>query len=69
MLPKRNERTYTSSLTAHLQALEQKEANIPNKSRRKEIIKLMVEINQVKTKKQNKTTTTTKPQKTKNKTL
>jgi hypothetical protein len=31
------ERAYTSSLTAHLKALEQREANRPNRSRRQEI--------------------------------
>jgi hypothetical protein len=34
-------------LTAHLKALEQKEANSPNSSRLQEIIKLRGEINQV----------------------
>jgi hypothetical protein len=37
---KKLERAYTSSLTAHLKALEQKEANIPKRSRMQEIIKL-----------------------------
>ena len=46
---KKLERAYTSSLTAHLKALEQKEANSPKRSRRQEIIKLRGEINQVKT--------------------
>ena len=46
---KKLEKTYTSSLTAHLKALEQKEANSP-KSRLQEIIKLRAEINQVETK-------------------
>jgi len=41
---------YTSSLTAHLKALEQKEANTPKRSGWQEIIKLMAEINQVETK-------------------
>jgi hypothetical protein len=41
---------YTSSFTAHLKALEQKEANSPKRSRRQEIIKLGAEINQVETK-------------------
>ena len=41
------ERAYTSSLTAHLEALELKEANSPKRSRWQEIIKLMAEINQV----------------------
>jgi hypothetical protein len=46
-LQKKLERTYTSSLTAHLEALELKEANSPKKSRWQEIIKLRAEINQV----------------------
>jgi hypothetical protein len=37
-------------LTAHLKALEQKEANTPKRSRRHEIIKLRAEINQIETK-------------------
>jgi hypothetical protein len=44
------ERAYTSSLTAHLKALEQKEANIPKRSRQQEIIKLRTGINKVETK-------------------
>ena len=47
---KKVERAYTSSLTAHLKALEQKEANTPKRSRWQEIIKLRAEINQVETK-------------------
>ena len=43
------ERAYTSSLTAHLEALEQKEANTPQRNRWQEIIKLRGEINQVET--------------------
>jgi hypothetical protein len=46
---KKLEREHTSSLTAHLKALEQKEANAPNMSRWQEIIKLRGEINQVET--------------------
>ena len=46
---KKLDRAYTSSLTAHLKALEQKEANSPKRSRRQEIIKLRGEINQVET--------------------
>jgi hypothetical protein len=42
-------RAYTSSLTAHLKALEQKEAYSPKRSRQQEIIKLRAEINQVET--------------------
>jgi hypothetical protein len=44
---KKLERAYTSSLTAHLKALEQKEANSPNRNRQQEIIKLGAEINQM----------------------
>jgi len=47
---KKLEKAYTSSLTAHLNALEQKETNTPKRSRRQEIIKLRAEINQVETK-------------------
>jgi hypothetical protein len=36
---KKLKRAYTSNLTAHLKALEQKEANIPQRSRGQEIIK------------------------------
>ena len=35
---KKLERAYTTSLTAHLKALEQKEANSPKRSRLQEII-------------------------------
>jgi hypothetical protein len=37
---KKLEKAYTSSLTAHLKALEQKEANSPKRSRLQERIKL-----------------------------
>jgi hypothetical protein len=47
---KKLEKAYTSNLTAHLKALEQKEANSPKMSRQQEIIKLRAEINQVETK-------------------
>jgi hypothetical protein len=47
---KKLERAYTSSLTAHLKALEQKEANTPKRSRWQEVIKLRAEINKVETK-------------------
>ena len=46
---KKLERAHTSSLTTHLKALEQKEANSPKRSRQQEIIKLRGEINQVET--------------------
>jgi hypothetical protein len=36
---KKLKRAYTTSVTAHLKALEQKEANAPKRSRRQEIIK------------------------------
>jgi hypothetical protein len=44
------ERACTNSLTVHLKALEQKEANSQQKNRQQEIIKLRGEINQVETK-------------------
>jgi hypothetical protein len=47
---KKLERIYTSNLTAHLRALEQKEAKTPKRIRWQKIIKLGIEINQVKTK-------------------
>jgi hypothetical protein len=43
------EREHTSSLTAHLRALELKDANSPKRSRWQEITKLRGEINQVET--------------------
>jgi hypothetical protein len=42
---KKLKRAHTSSLIAHLQVLEQKEANTSNSSRWQEIIKLRPEIN------------------------
>jgi hypothetical protein len=42
-------------LTAHLKALEQKEAHLPKRSKWQEIIKLRAEINQVETKRINQT--------------
>ena len=47
---KKLERVYTSSLAAHLEALELQEANSPKRSRWQEIIHLRVEISQVETK-------------------
>jgi hypothetical protein len=44
------EKTYISSLTAHLKALEQKEANKPMRSRQQLLIKFITEFNQVETK-------------------
>ena len=49
-LQKKLERAYTSSLTAHLKALEQKEANSPKRSRQQEIVILRPKINQSKQK-------------------
>jgi hypothetical protein len=46
---KKLERKHTSSLTTHLKALEQKEANSPKRSRLQEITKLRGEINKVET--------------------
>jgi hypothetical protein len=46
-LQKKLERAYTSSLTAHLKALAQNEANIPKISRQQAISNLRAEINQV----------------------
>jgi hypothetical protein len=42
---KKVERVHTSSLTTHVKALEQKEANSPKRSTQQEIIKLRGEIN------------------------
>jgi hypothetical protein len=50
-LVKKLERSYTNNVTAHLRALEQKEANSPERSRRREIVKLRAIINQIETKK------------------
>jgi hypothetical protein len=44
------ERSYTSSLTAHQKALEQKGVSTPKRSRCHEVIKLRAEIHQVETK-------------------
>ncbi|MGE9640645.1 hypothetical protein ACQP3J_26685, partial [Escherichia coli] len=41
----------TGDLTAHMKALEQKQANSPRRSRQQEIVKLRAEINKTKTKK------------------
>jgi hypothetical protein len=46
---KKLERAYSSSLTAHLKALEQKEANTPQRGREQEIINVRAEINQIAT--------------------
>jgi hypothetical protein len=41
---KKLERAYTSTLTEHLRALEQKDSHSPKRSRLQEIIKLRTEI-------------------------
>jgi hypothetical protein len=46
---KKLERAHSSSLTAHLKAIEQKGANSPKRSIGQEIIKLRGKINQVET--------------------
>jgi hypothetical protein len=46
-LIKKQERYYTNNFTAHLRAIEQKEANSPKRSRRQEIVKIRAEINQI----------------------
>ena len=47
---KKLERAHTSSLTTHVKALEQKEANSPKRSRQQELIQFRGKINQVETK-------------------
>jgi hypothetical protein len=47
---KKLERAHTSSLTTHLEALKQKEANSPKRSQQQKIIKLRADISQVETK-------------------
>jgi hypothetical protein len=44
------QRSYTSSLTAHLRTLEQKEVNTLKRSRWQEIVKFRAELNKIKTK-------------------
>ena len=44
-------KAHISDLTVHLKALEQKEADLPRRSRRQEIIKLGAAINKIETKK------------------
>jgi hypothetical protein len=54
---KKLERAYTSSLTAYLKTLEQKEANSLKRSRQQEIIKLRAESTKWKQKELNKEST------------
>jgi hypothetical protein len=42
---KKLERSHISNLTAHLKALEQKQANRPKRSRRQEIVTLRATVN------------------------
>jgi len=49
-LVKKLERCYIINLTAHLRALEQKEANSPRRGRQQEIVKFRAQINQIETK-------------------
>ena len=48
-LKKKQGKIYTSSLIAHLYALEQREANTPKRSRRQEVTKLRFVINYIET--------------------
>ena len=48
---KKTEKAHIGDLTAHLKALEKKEADTPRRSRRLEIIKLRAEINKIETQK------------------
>ena len=50
-LVRRLESSYTNNLTAQLIALELKEANSHKRHRRRKIVKLVPEINQIETKK------------------
>jgi hypothetical protein len=47
---KKLEKAYTSSLTAHLKALDQKDVTTTKRNQWQEIIKVRAEINQIKTK-------------------
>jgi hypothetical protein len=58
---KKLERVYTSSLKAHLNALEQKEANTPKRNRWHEINKLRTKSNQVEKRKKQLYKESTKP--------
>ena len=48
---KKTEKAHIGDLTAHLKALEKKEADSPRRSRRLKIIKLRAEINKIETEK------------------
>jgi hypothetical protein len=47
---KKLERVHSRSLTANLKSLEQKEENLPKRSIQQKLIKLRLEINQIKRK-------------------
>jgi hypothetical protein len=57
---KKLERSYNSNLTAHLRALEQKEADTPKRSRLQETVKLRAEISHIETQNYTKTINKTK---------
>ena len=50
-LPQKQEKSQINNLTLHLKQLEKEEQRKPKVSRRKDIIKIRVEINEMKTKK------------------
>ena len=50
-LPQKQEKTQINNLTLHLKELEKEEQTKPKVSRRKEIIKIRAEINEIETKK------------------
>ena len=50
-LPKKQEKSQVNNLTLHLKELEKEEETKPKVSRRKEIIKIRAEINEIETKK------------------
>ena len=57
---KKQEKSQINNLTLHLKELEKEEQTKPKLSRRKEIIKIRAEINEIETKKRIAKTNTTK---------
>ena len=51
ILPQKQEKSQINNLTLHLKELEKEEQTKPKGSRRKEIIKIRAEINEIETKK------------------
>ena len=49
-LPKKQEKSQVNNLTLHLKKLEKEEQTKPKVNRRKEIIKIRAEINEIETK-------------------